>query len=84
MWLSNQTCKQLVINAWNKPQIGSITFQLIGKLNETKKSLIDQDKQYFGKIQSQIIELEKQLIELQDMPQGTSQHQVKETKQKLK
>ena len=48
MWLINYSCKDIIEKAWNKPQIGSVAYQLIGRLNETRKALIEWDKECYG------------------------------------
>ena len=54
------------------------------KLSETKKELIERDKNNFGKIQEQIIELETKLTNFKNSPWISLQNtQIKKTKHGL-
>ena len=67
VWLLDPNCEQIILKAWNQPRRGSLAFQLVEKLKETKKALIDWDKETFAKLNNQIKELESKLVELQDV-----------------
>ena len=45
MWLMNESCIKIVTNAWNKIQSSFIVYQLIKRLNKTKKALVQKIKQ---------------------------------------
>ena len=47
MWLTSETCNEIMKNAQTKQHSSLIAYQLIEILNETKRALIKWDKTYF-------------------------------------
>ena len=61
MWIEHEDYKKIISKAWNNLYSSSIAYQFIRKLNETRKALTTQDKNYFGQLQKVITKLENKM-----------------------
>lgn len=70
MWISDNSCYDVVQKGWNLFCKGSSHFQLNSRIKNVKKSLKDWNFSHFGHCQSTIKSLQEQIGLLQSQPQS--------------
>lgn len=73
-WLNDESCTIVIENAWNTSTSGSHAFQLVKKLQYTRKLLSIWNREHFGNINHKVDNLQQQLNHLQSLPYNDECH----------
>ncbi|KAI3985539.1 hypothetical protein MKX01_004369 [Papaver californicum] len=72
-WLKESSCKPLIKESWSQPARGSPAYQLAAKQNRLRNDLKIWNRQNFGNMDRNIIDIEHRLVDLSGM--NRSNHQ---------
>ena len=81
MWINHPTCNEVINQVWHNTNCGSISFQVLSKLNETRHLLKLWDKEVFGNFKAKIRMLKDQLEDLQQILQSSTHYLIKEARE---